>query len=953
MALDFQHIPVELTGLDTKTDPNKLQPGSLLTLQNCVMQRTGRLTPRYGWDAATSAQFTEAWQAMSGDQSVFIGANGGVTQLLPSGAATAATNAFTPKMAQLFDPMGTVPGALVSGEWVPARSQFALAQGVGCGFVNAAAGAVMDVYAWNATSKSVGGIFKVTVASGLASATCDKEFSGNLGRVVYRDNATGNWYYVKIIPSSSINPFVISGITYLGTNANDRMDSVFIRGTNGIGYHGIAWYDHATTTVKLSVIDEFNGQTVYTVNAAITAVSLNVTRTYDHKIMVTIATAANTFVYIYDQTGLVTSSGAIAIAGVTYTATANGGQYIFIREGASTVDFTYVNRSGLAVSTVTVPSAKGHSTIDCDDSGNTYVVLRTAPDTTKPALTSYMLYVNTSLNGTILGDLAAPQAYLTPPEMNVSDSTISVPLNKITQVNTALGEAAFDAIACSFDRGSTAAQITKSTWIPWNGSYITSIYGQPAVLDLRPGASGANVTNAQSPILLSFPSAPIQPTITTNAGAGIAAGTYTFVSIYEAQDFNGNVIYSSLSQTVTNAPGVDVASFNVVVKDPPWPGARVTVYRTTNGGTVLYKIIDKTAAGTYVSATTDADLVGSTPLYTTGGILESGPVPPARGIFYAKNRAWIISAEADNVVYFSTELRPKELPRFNESLLLHVNPTGGQLTAVAEMDDKIIIFRENSIYLSYGQGPDETGAGGFQEPILIHSARGCIAPRSVVLVDDGLMFKSNEGIQLLTKSLQVAPIGAQVESFNALTISGAHYLYDRDQVHFHTVEGTTLVYDMYHKLWTTFTQPTTYATTLANSGFIYLSSITSKKILRDLASIATDDGASFTIRVKPGMLSFAGIQGFQRVINMTFLGRNVNTASIQTFVDYDTTTVVDTFSVPDTVGNQWQNKPSRQQCEAMTFDYAVVASTTWYLSSVTFEVGAKAGTYKFDRSKRV
>jgi hypothetical protein len=946
--LEYQNLPVEITGLDTKTDPNKLSPGGLITMENCVMQKTGRLSPRRGWDAATAALGTYCVQAMSGEQALFIESDGNIVQMGSSGASSANTTTYGIKSALLSDTLATIPGALVSGEWVPSKSQFAIGPRMGIGFSNAVAGSVLSIYAWGNGSRSTNSIRDVVISSGLVGCTVDKDAGGVNGYIVYCQG--GGWYYETATQNGlQGNPRNIASITYAGTNALDRMDCTFVRGSNGIGYLGIAWYDHATTTMKVVIISETNVQTTFT--EALGAInSLNVTRTYDNSIMVTAGRAGDTLIQTYTGASLTTSQ-APAIAGPWVTATAGVTYfYCYKQSTASTISRVLIARAGLGFTSSAINGSVA-SSADCNAASSDYVVIRTVPDVSKPALTSYMLYVDGAYTGSLLGDQAAPLAYINPQELSVGITILSFPLIRITQLNSVLGEAGFEVVGEIFDR-TTTSELVKSTWIPWNGSYLTTAYGSLMGVDIHPYPQ-SNATQNASPYPLGFPSAPIKPAVSTNAGAGIAAGTYTFCSVYEFQDFQGNVMYSVPSITETVVLGGAVLSFNVGIGSVPFQGVRITVYRTQVNGSIFYKILDKSTAGTYTSATLDTDLVGSQPLYTTGGILESAPVPPARGIFYAKNRAWLVSAESDNVVFYSTEVRPRELPRFNESLILHVNPTGGELRAVAEMDDKIIIFRENAIYLSYGQGPDETGYGQFQEPILISQSLGCISPRSIVLTDAGLMFMSHEGIYVLTKQLQLSYIGAPVEQYNSLTIMAAHNLIDRHQIHIMSTEGTTLCFDEYHKIWSTFTQPPSFASCIFDGGFIYLGQLSGYKILRDLASIATDDGVAFNVKFKTGMISLAGIHGFQRIRNITMLGLPSNDTTIKTYVDYDASTLVDTFTRPaSAVQMQWQHKPTRQRCEALAFEYSAVASTSWYFVSMALEVGAKKGTYKFDRSKR-
>lgn len=114
------------------------------------------------------------------------------------------------------------------------------------------------------------------------------------------------------------------------------------------------------------------------------------------------------------------------------------------------------------------------------------------------------------------------------------------------------------------------------------------------------------------------------------------------------------------------------------------------------------------------------------------------------------------------------------------------------------MDEKLILFEDNRIFSLTGQGPTPTGdQNDFSEPSLVTSDAGCIDPRSIVLIPIGILFQSNKGIYLLSRSLETKYIGAPVEAFNNQTITSAKLLQDQNQVRLLSSDGTTLVYDYF------------------------------------------------------------------------------------------------------------------------------------------------------------
>lgn len=61
----------------------------------------------------------------------------------------------------------------------------------------------------------------------------------------------------------------------------------------------------------------------------------------------------------------------------------------------------------------------------------------------------------------------------------------------------------------------------------------------------------------------------------------------------------------------------------------------------------------------------------------------------------------------------------------------------------------------------------------------------------------GIMYKSNKGIYLLNRSLQVDYIGSPVEDYNSQNITSADLIQDKNRRRFLTSSGVTLVYDYY------------------------------------------------------------------------------------------------------------------------------------------------------------
>lgn len=318
---------------------------------------------------------------------------------------------------------------------------------------------------------------------------------------------------------------------------------------------------------------------------------------------------------------------------------------------------------------------------------------------------------------------------------------------------------------------------------------------------------------------------PKKPTVSIAASGGVPAGTYQYCVVYQFTDTAGNIHRSApspASAEYVHAGGKDV---NVDYYLPPPTSIsefygkelQVSLWRsgdpdgTPDGNFYLAAIDSVTAHPTaaHLGRITDSntgDLVGNEALYTNGGVLENLAPPALRHLRVAKDRVIGISAEARNVAVFSKTLQPGVAPEFSgENLSVTFPDDGGELTAIAVPDDKIVVFAERGAYYFFGDGPNNTlTEGGFFTPIPIRGSVGCVNPASVIETPMGVLFQSERGIHLLDVKGMFHYIGAAVEDeVNSSTIRKAVLLPEKGQVRYIT-SAHTLVYDFTADAWAVF-----------------------------------------------------------------------------------------------------------------------------------------------------
>jgi hypothetical protein len=282
---------------------------------------------------------------------------------------------------------------------------------------------------------------------------------------------------------------------------------------------------------------------------------------------------------------------------------------------------------------------------------------------------------------------------------------------------------------------------------------------------------------------------------------------------------------------------------------------------------------------TVVDHLSDADLQLQEPLYTTGGILSNDPSPLGSHVAAGKNRLFFTDAQAGNVVRFSQRFATGFGLEVAPELAHDIDPYGGDVTALAVMDDVVFVFKASCIFAFNGDGPYETGVttstgplvSGFSSSQIITSDVGCTDPASIVLTPDGLMFKSAKGIYLLDRSRQVSYAGSPVEAYNEQRVARATVLPARTAVLFLASDGVSLYYDYLFKQWSTFTNHTGYDAAVVDDTYHYLR--TSDVVFRETPDEHSDNGTRITLRFETAWLHlFEHLQGFQRFWKLLLLG---------------------------------------------------------------------------------
>lgn len=477
---------------------------------------------------------------------------------------------------------------------------------------------------------------------------------------------------------------------------------------------------------------------------------------------------------------------------------------------------------------------------------------------------------------------------------------------------------------------------------------------------------------------------------TSGTGGSITAQQYYYSALYEWTDAQGNIHRSapSIPVSITTTGSTSTNTINVpTLRLTAKSGVKIILYRWSAAQQIYYQVTSITSPTLNSTSTdsvaitdtlADSSILGNSILYTTGGVLENIGAPATDLVTLWGSRLFLVPSEDRNLIQFSQPVIEGTPVEMSDLLTIYVAPTigaqgnTGDTTAIASMDDKLIIFKRSAIYYITGVGPDITGANNqYSEPIFITSTVGCARPRSIVFMPQGLMFQSDKGIWLLGRDLSTRYIGSDVEAFNDDAVLSAITVPGTNEVRFNLESGTTLMYDYYFDQWGEFDSPAALYSTLYENLHTYIDSL--GRVFQETPGLYLDGGKPVLLSFTTAWAKLAGLQGYQRAYFFYFLGKYLSPHKISLQIAYDyelpSQSVIltpDNFSAAfggdslfggsDTFGGKsnienWRIFFDRQKCESfqITFQeifdaaYGTAPGAGISLSGLNLIAGMKSG----------
>lgn len=332
--------------------------------------------------------------------------------------------------------------------------------------------------------------------------------------------------------------------------------------------------------------------------------------------------------------------------------------------------------------------------------------------------------------------------------------------------------------------------------------------------------------------------------LVVNAVVGTLNGSYRYVVVYRHVDANGSSTYS---RTVGPFSAVNLAAStgkNTITIQPTGVTNRdagngasapfVEVYRTKSGGTQFYlcassqngsltptqQVTQDATTGlmSFQDNLADATLASQAIMYrqpgTTNAPADRYSSPACKFVVQHKDRIFCADPYGQRV-YYSSYFVDGEQPWFNPAFNFFMHAGDGPVTGLASMDGRLFVFKRNAIFVVDGDGPGEAGPTGneFSPPQSLASRFGCIDHRSIVVVPDGIFYRSERGIEMVTRNLQVKWVGERIwNTVNSNPVTTGACVDTNDRVHWTMaaseptagvggIAGAEVVYDMSTDAW--------------------------------------------------------------------------------------------------------------------------------------------------------
>lgn len=908
-------------GLDTKTDPKRVQVGKFVNLENTVFNKGGLLQKRNGYDQLTSLPDTSYSYLTTFNEN--LTAVGTTIAAYNSAAATWVSKGHIQPMS-----VSTLP--VIRNNFNQTAVDIAIApNGIACAaYIESVGGSTSNKYVIfdSVTGQNIVAPTAIPVSSGTVSMGMRVFVLGNNFIIVFTNTITAT-AHLQYIAININNPTTVS--------ANTDISSNFAADTR------LPWDGYVVGDNLYIAYDTTSGGQAIKVTYLTKGLVLHAAVSFS----LAIAT-------IISMTADMTNSASPVIYVSYYDNASSIGKCLAVDQNLNTLmspqttiaSGTYLNLASAAQNGVVSIFGEVSNNYSYDSAVKSFFINKitvTLATTTVSAPAVSIRSVGLASKGFIIGGviyyLAAYQSHYQPTYflVNGSTSTSAAPIivSKLAYENG--GGYLPDGLPSVTVTDTTARvaylfkdmiqAVNKNTNVA-SGTQVNGIYSQTGInlgtfvigtdeLDTSEIGSDIHLSggflwmyDGYLPVEHGFFVYPDSIEVTTATGAGgLVAQTYFYIATYEWTDNQGNAFRSAgsipVSQVTTTGSStntVKIPTLRLTMKTAN--PVKIVLYRWSTAQQNYYQVTSITTPTqnsttsdsiSYADTSSDATILGNNLLYTTGGVLENIAAPSTDLLSLFDSRLWLVDAEDKNLLWYSKQVIEATPVEMSDLLTVFVPPTTatqgstGPITSIAPMDDKLIIGKANAFYYINGSGPDNTGANSqYSQPIFITATVGCANQKSIVLIPQGLMFQSDKGIWLLDRGLQTSYIGAPVEDFTqGSMVLSAINIPETNQIRFTLDTGKTLMYDYFYDQWSVFVGVPAISSCIFQGMHTFINSYGAA--YQESADSYLDGSNPVLMSFKTGPIRLGELQGYQRSYGFFLLGTYFSPHKLLTNIFFD------------------------------------------------------------------
>lgn len=895
------NIPFAL-GLDTKNDPWQINPGNFLSLENSIFQKGNALKKRNGFKSLTS---------------------------LPSVANATTLTTYKNNLTAIGDSLYAYSEA--SSQWIDKGRIQPISLSTRSTVRTASSISVIDsAVSTNGLVCTVfldgDGVWKYSISSDTTGETLINITNLPTGATQARVHFLGSYFVITFLrpAPNRLSYIAIASALLTSVTGPTDLSSAVLSSTTGYDAHVINDYLYAAWTgndgggaIRVTRLSTGLVQGATLVIPGYTATRMSVTGYLPSiglpTIWVTAYNGANGYSWSIDA-ALSTPSAArhtiVAITSTAITSIASASGLTLFYQVTNTYSFSAQRTDYIQKVTCTAGgSITGPTTIHRDAGlgseaffyNDKAYVLISHDGTNQPTYflideSGYMLAKLAYSNG---AGYAVSQVL---PQANVIDSTVSIAYlykTLIIPVNKSQGVSAPNGVYAQIGGNLVTFNLAKQ-----------NVETEELAQTLNIAGGQLWMYDTVKPVEQGFHMWPDEIVATQSNSTGtLSHQQYYYQVTYEWTDGQGLIHRSAPSIPVgvnLTAPNdtitLNIPTLRFTAKDS-LNQVRIVIYRWSTAQPTYYQVTSITSpllnnkavdSVTYIDTQPDSSILGNNIIYTTGGVVENIGPPATSLLTNFNNRLFLVDDEDRNTIWYSKQVLASTPVEMSDLFTIYVAPTStaqgdpSQITAIAAMDDKLIIFKRNTIYYVTGNGPDITGANNdFSDPVFITSTVGCTNANSIVYTPQGIFFQSNKGIWVLNRNLTTEYVGAPVEGYNQIPVSDGLSIPNTNEVRMSIEPNVSMA--IYNGL-----------NTLLNG---------SGAVLQEEVGTYVDGGNAGlmlmydyyykqwgTFRITPGPVQFAfvtawmslaGLQGFERGYWINLLGRYYSPHKLSVSICYN------------------------------------------------------------------